>query len=154
MQNIVQVMVATTTAFLFPMMVSNSIEVADPLPYTAAQIVEQPTEQEEEGKPLPPLTPVKKTSACNCYNILKENFTDVPSMDAVIASASNELGNVALFMYPATEEWPNGIPHVAMVKGENPDGTIEIEEYNYHRCTHSNRTITRHDKRLIGFTNL
>jgi hypothetical protein len=154
MQTLVNVIVATTTAFLVPLMVSDSIPVADPLPYTVAQIVEQPTEQEEEGKPLPSIAPTVKTTACNCYNILKDNFADVPSMGAVMASASKELGNVALFMYPATEEWPNGIPHVALVKGENPDGTIEIEEYNYHRCTHSTRTITRHDKRLIGFTNL
>lgn len=153
MQTLVNVIIATTTAFMVPMVVSDSIPVAEPLPYTVAQIVEEPTEKEEEGKPLPSIAPTVKERACNCYNILKDTFGNAPSMDVVMASASEEIGNVALFKYPATPDWPDGIPHVALVKEVTPEG-IKIEEYNYHRCTHSTRTISRNDKRLIGFTNL
>lgn len=126
------------------------VSIPDPIP----QIVEEVTEPEPEVKPLPSADPVVKTSACNCYNILTENFDSVPSMNQLLLNAGPERGNVAVFKYPATPDWPNGIPHVALVHGELPDGTLQIEEYNYHSCTHSFRTISPNDHRLVGFINL
>jgi len=155
MQNLVNVIVATTTACLVPAVVVDHIPPAEPLSYTVAQVVELPSEpEEEEGKPLPPVTPSVKPRACNCYNILKDTFGEVPLMSEVIAAATEAEGNVAVFKYPATEEWPNGIPHVALVKEKLPDGSLKIEEYNYHSCTHSERIITPHDRHLVGFTTL
>lgn len=127
----------------------------DPLPEPAAQVV-MPSEPEPEGKPLPSEPPRVTASACNCYNIIKENFDSVPSMNQLLATAQHShLGaNVAVFRYPATPEWPDGIPHVAILHGELPDGSLQIEEYNYHSCTHSFRTISPTDHRLIGFVSL
>lgn len=113
--------------------------------------------QEEEPvvtKPIPNTEPVVKTSACNCYHILTENFASVPPMDQIVAMATSTMGNVAVFMYPATPAFPNGVPHVAISHGIQPDGSILIEEYNYHSCAHSSRTISPTDKRLVGFITL
>jgi len=145
--------VAVSTAMFAPG-ISNQIPEPDPLPIMPAALEQPASENEPEGKPLPAITPTVKESACNCYNILKESFSSVPSMNQLLATASPEIGNVALFRYPATPDWPNGIPHVAKVDAVLPDGSIRIEEYNYHRCTHSFRTISPNDHRLIGFTNL
>jgi len=75
-------------------------------------------------------------------------------MNTILETATEATGNVAVFRYPATPDWPNGIPHVAKVTDVTPDGMIQIEEYNYHTCTHSTRAISANDKRLIGFTTL
>jgi hypothetical protein len=75
-------------------------------------------------------------------------------MNTLIAMATSTPGNVAVFMYPPTEGWPNGIPHVALVHGRDKAGNYLIEEYNYHRCTHSHRTIPPNYRHLIGFVNL
>ena len=134
----------------------------DPLPEPAAEIITQPEPPEiepdpvPEAKPLPSEPPRVSAKACNCYNILKENFDSVPSMNQLLATAqhSHQNANVAVFKYPATPDWPAGIPHVAIVHGELPDGSLQIEEYNYHSCTHSFRTISPADPRLVGFHTL
>lgn len=126
----------------------------DPLPEPAAEIVEPPTEPEPEVKPIPNADPVVKDSACNCYNILTDNFDSVPSMNQLQATAGPDVGNVAVFMYAPSANFPNGTPHVALVHEVLPDGTVLIEEYNYRNCTHSFRTIPLTYPRLVGFTNL
>lgn len=105
-------------------------------------------------KPIPSTEPVVKTSACNCYNILKENFASVPPMDQIQAMATSSIGNVAVFRYASTTEFPDGMPHVAISHGIQPDGMLLIEEYNYHSCAHSSRTISPTDHRLVGFITL
>lgn len=148
--------IATVVFALFiPSTTASDIHIPepDPLPEPAAHVV-TPPKPELEGKPLPSEPPRVKPSACNCYNILKENFDSVPSMNQLMATASPVKGNVAVFRYPATPDWPNGIPHVAVVRGELPDGSLQIEEYNYHSCTHSFRAISPTDHRLVGFVSL
>ena len=108
---------------------------------------------EPVSKPLPP-EPTQRSGACNCYKLLKNTFGEVPSMDQLQALATDEPGNVAVMMYPPTKDWPNGIPHVALVHGTDKDGNYIIEEYNYHRCTHSTRTIPPDYRHLIGFVSL
>lgn len=147
--------VTAVFALVIPSTTATDIHIPepDPLPEPATQVVTLPI-PEPEGKPLPSEPPRVKPSACNCYNILKENFGSVPTMNNLLATASPEVGNVAVFRYPATPEWPNGIPHVALVHGELPDGSLQIEEYNYHSCTHSFRTVSPTDQRLVGFVSL
>lgn len=113
-------------------------------------------EPEREVKPQPSDLPKWKESACNCYNLLKETFDHVPPMNQMIATAkhSHPNPNVAVFKYPATSEWPEGIPHVALVRQIHPDGSIDIEEYNYKSCNHSFRTIPPAYPRLLGFVSL
>lgn len=144
--------VAVSTALIAPGISTTISAEAEPIPLRPAAILEQPTPP-PETKPLPSTAPTVKVSACNCYNILKENFKSVPPMQDIIKSATSS-GNVAVFKYPATPDWPTGIPHVALVRNVLPDGSIQIEEYNYHRCTHSFRTITPDDHRLVGFVTL
>ena len=144
--------VAVSTAMIAPG-ISSTIQEAEPIPLRPAVILEQPSTT-PETKPLPSIAPTVKESACNCYNILKENFERVPAMRDIVATASASIGNVAVFKYPATPDWPTGIPHVALVRNVLPDGSIQIEEYNYHRCTHSFRTISPSDHRLVGFVTL
>lgn len=146
--------VAFSTAMLAPG-ISDHIPEAEPVPILPPVALVQPaSEENREEKPLPNNAPIIKEEACNCYNILKETFSSVPSMGEIVASAGPEVGNVAVFRYPPTEAWPDGIPHVALVRAVLPDGTLHIEEYNYHRCAHSFRIITPTDHRLIGFMNL
>lgn len=130
-----------------------SVATAPEAPRVEQHIVIQETEP-VLIKPIPSTEPVVKTSACNCYNILKENFASVPPMDQIQAMATSTMGNVAVFMYPATPEFPNGMPHVAISHGIQPDGSLLIEEYNYHSCAHSSRTISLTDHRLVGFITL
>ena len=115
----------------------------------------EPAPIAEPSKPLP-AAPTEKPEACNCYNILRENFDSLLPMDTLqaVAQPYTPEANVAVFLYPATPEWPNGIPHVALVHDQLPDGSIQIEEYNYHSCTHSTRTINPNDHRLVGFVSL
>lgn len=115
--------------------------------------IEQPVPPQPVSKPLPP-EPTQRPGACNCYNLIKSTFGNIPSMAELIALASDTPGNVAVMMYPPTKEWPNGIPHVALVHGKDSHGDYIIEEYNYHRCTHSTRTIPPTYRHLIGFVNL
>lgn len=151
--------VTVVFALFIPSTTATDVHTADPdpLPEPAAQVVTQPIpEPEPEVKPLPSEPPRVSEQACNCYNILKENFDSVPSMNQILATAttSHQNANVAVFRYAATPDWPNGIPHVAIVHGELPDGSLQIEEYNYHSCTHSFRTISPTDPRLVGFHTL
>jgi hypothetical protein len=126
-----------------------------PIPQPVAFKIEYkaPEPTPEVSKPLPP-EPSQRPEACNCYRLIKETYGEVPTMDTLIASATNTPGNVAVFMYPPATGWPNGIPHVALVRGKDADGNYLIEEYNYHRCTHSTRTIPPTYRHLIGFVNL
>jgi surface antigen len=92
---------------------------------------------------------------CNCYNILKTQFKAVPFMNQIIAGASMKyVGNVAVFMYPANKDFPNGMPHVALVKDILPDGSVLIGEYHYHGCTYSERIIDSTTRGLIGYVTL
>jgi len=75
-------------------------------------------------------------------------------MEAILRQATSTVGNVAVMQYPATPDFPNGMPHVALVRAVLPDGSLEIEEYNYKRCTHSTRIIPPDYHRLVGFTTL
>lgn len=132
------------------------LPILEPVPMEITIPTELPDPVEvEETKPLPAL-PAYKPEACNCYNILRENFSSLLPMATLLSTAQpyNEASNVAIFKYPATKNWPNGIPHVAIVHGELPDGSIQIEEYNYHSCTHSFRTISPSDHNLVGFYTL
>lgn len=150
MSTLVNVIIATTTAFLISPVVGDQIPV-EPLPLVSLTITKALPPEEE--KPLPNPEPTVKESACNCYNILKETFKDVPSMETLLSLATTS-GNVAIMKYPATPDFPNGIPHVALVRAVLPDGSYEIEEYNYKRCTHSTRIIPANYHRLVGFTTL
>lgn len=141
--------VAVSTAMFAPG-ISNNIPEPDLLPIVAAEVINQPL---PELKPLPSTKP-NRGSACNCYNILKDTFSDVPPMAAILREATSTVGNVAVMQYPATPDFPNGMPHVALVRSVLPDGSLEIEEYNYQRCTHSTRIIPRDYHRLVGFTTL
>lgn len=115
--------------------------------------IEAPAPVAPVSKPLPP-EPTQRPGACNCYNLIKETFGEVPTMSGLIATAGDGPGNVAVMMYPPTKDWPNGIPHVALVHGTDASGDYIIEEYNYHRCTHSTRTIPANYRHLIGFVSL
>ena len=149
MYTFVNVIIATTTAFLFSPVVGDHI--TEPLPLVSQTITQAlPI---EEVKPLPATEPTVKESACNCYNILKDNFVSVPAMSMLLAMATST-GNVAIMLYPATPDFPNGMPHVAIVRAVLPDGSYEIEEYNYKRCTHATRIIPHDYHRLVGFTTL
>lgn len=130
-----------------------SVATAPEAPREEQHIVIQETEP-VLTKPIPSTEPIVKTSACNCYNILKENFASVPSMDQILAMATSSIGNVAVFRYASTTEFPDGMPHVAISHGIQPDGSLLIEEYNYHSCAHSSRTISPTDHRLVGFVTL
>lgn len=144
--------IAMSTAAL-PADISNQID--DPLPIVAA--IEQPAEIEQEDvKSNLSATPIVKDVACNCYNLLRESFDSVPPMDHLLSTAktSHKNPNVAVFKYPMNEDWPDGIPHVALVHEVLPDGSITIEEYNYHSCAHSVRTIPPDYHRLVGFHHL
>lgn len=149
MTTFVNVIIATTISFFsLPVVGDNIIE---PLPLVPLSITKAlPI---EEVKPLPATEPVVKESACNCYNILKDNFSSVPAMSALLSMATSS-GNVAIMLYPATPDFPNGMPHVALVRAVLPDGSYEIEEYNYKRCTHGTRIIPADYHRLVGFTTL
>ena len=96
----------------------------------------------------------ENTDACNCYNLLIEQFESVPTMHQLEQMASSKVGNVAFMRYPATSEWPAGLPHVAMVRDTLPDGSLLIEEYNYDRCQHTYRTIASDYERLVGYVSL
>jgi len=111
---------------------------------------------EEDQKPVDPDPPKVTSSACNCYNLLLEEFGSVPSMATLesMATATASVGDVAFMRYPATPAWPAGIPHVAIVRSIAPDGSLLIEEYNFQSCTHSHRTISPYYYRLIGFITL
>ncbi len=144
--------VAVSTAMIAPGL-SDYIPEAEPVPILLPVALVQPaSEENREEKPLPNDAPIIKEEACNCYNILKERFSSVPSMGELVATARPGNGNVAVFRYPATPDWPDGIPHVALVHAVLPDGSLYIEEYNYHRCAHSFRTISPTDHRLLGLT--
>lgn len=157
MQTIVHVIIATTTALLFPLTsATETYTVPEPepsiqQPATTTNQVEVPAEEE---KLIPEPLAKQTLSACNCYNILKEKHDSVPSMASLQQQAGPEIGNVAVFMYPPNEDWPTGIPHVASVLSTTTDGTILIEEYNYHQCQHTTREISPTDHRLIGFVNI
>lgn len=149
MYTFVNVIIATTIPFLLTPVVGDNIP--EPLPIVAQTITQAlPI---EEVKPLPATEPTVKESACNCYNILKDNFASVPAMSTLLAMATST-GNVAIMLYPATPDFPNGMPHVAIVRAVLPDGSYEIEEYNYKRCTHSTRVIPHNYHRLVGFITL
>lgn len=132
----------------------------------APDIPEPPPEQQQLHEPDPdplPVMPPKPIPekdithaevACNCYNLLKAKHEVVPPMSELISSASPVPGNVAVFMYPATAAFPNGLPHVASVIATTSTSTVMIEEYNYHECKHSTREISINDQRLIGFVTL
>ena len=129
----------------------------DPLPTMAAQVVPQPIpEPEPEVKPIPSDAPTVSTEACNCYNKLKENFDSVPSMNQLLETAQHPQpnANVAVMKYPATPEWPGGIPHVALIREHLPDGSLVIEEYNYSRCKQTVRTIAPNYPQLVGTVSL
>ena len=105
-------------------------------------------------KPIPEPDVTHREEACNCYNLLKKHFSDVPFMQEIQSRAGVAFGNVAVFMYPPTEDFPDGMPHVAMTTGYMEAGTFEIEEYNYHECKQSRRMISFTDPYLMGFTTL
>ena len=109
--------------------------------------IELPEVEVSPAKPLPSDLPKVTEAACNCYNLLKERFDHVPPMSQLLATAqtSHHNANVAVFKFPATAEFPNGMPHVAVIREELPDGSLQIEEYNYQKCNHSTRTITPND---------
>ena len=105
-------------------------------------------------KPIPEPDVTHREVECNCMNLLNKYFSDVPFMKEIQASAGVAFGNVAVFMYPPTEDFPDGMPHVAVTTGYMEAGTFQIEEYNYHECKQSRRMISFTDPRLVGFTTL
>ena len=94
MQTIVHVIIATTTAFFFPLTsATETYPVPDPepsiqQPATTTNQVEPPAE-----KPIPEPLAEQKLSACNCYNILKEKHREVPSMRSLQLTASLACGS-------------------------------------------------------------
>lgn len=138
------------------------------VPVTIAEAPEQPEaitavsqHHEPEPDPLPVIAkPIPEPdithteAACNCYNLLTEKHGAVPSMSELISRASSSPGNVAVFMYAATPEFPAGLPHVASVIATTSTSTVLVEEYNYHECKHSTREISIYDHRLLGFVSL
>lgn len=150
MTTFVNIIIATTTAFLFPLVSGDHIQEIDP-PIPEARVIEVIDVPEE--KPIPEKEITHEEIACNCYNLLLNHFREVPRMVEIFAAATTTLGNTAVFMYPPNEEWPEGIPHVAVVTSAAEE-TFEVEEYNYHECKYSTRTVSRDDVRLVGFINL
>lgn len=123
-------------------------------PRPEPQAIELPRTEVAVTKPLHEQGITHTERACNCYNLLKDHFKNVPKMVDILARAGVPFGNVAVFLYPPTSEFPNGIPHVAMTTGNMGAGTFEIKEYNYHECKESIRTINFSDPNLIGFVTL
>ena len=142
-------LVAFSTLAFSPGLEVNHIPEAEPL---SIQIVQEIVQPVEEVKPIPSSTPIVKGSACNCYNLLKEHFSSVPSMAELLSAASSTNGNVAVFKYPPSPkypEYPEGIPHVAIIHSTLLDGNMYIEDYNLTECTHSFRIVAPNDKRLV-----
>jgi hypothetical protein len=114
-------------------------------------MVQEPVKEQE----IKHVEPQDARVMCNCYNILKTRFKHVQFMHDIIAGASMEtVGNVAVFMYPPNEDFPHGMPHVALVLDVLPDGSVLIGEYNYSHCKYSERIIDSTTSGLIGYVTL
>lgn len=133
--------------------IATEIDPPIPEPAVLEVTVELPVPVEVE-KPEQEDLPKVTSTACNCYNILKERFDSVPSMAALESMATSTVGNVVFMKYPPTAAFPNGVPHVALVQEVYPDQSLLIEEYNFQSCTHSHRVIPHNYHRLIGFITL
>lgn len=152
MFSLLHMTVVLTVAMLTPLVGSDSIPAPDPEPpIPTPAIVAEATPPEPDEKPIPNPVAIQNSRACNCYNLLGERFDTVPPMDTILASATSTFGSVAVFMYPPNEEYPSGVPHVALTTGRIQDESFEIEEYNYVDCTHSYRLVPFSDHRLRGF---
>lgn len=155
MFSLLHMTVALTAAMLTPLIGSDSIQAIDPdPPIPTPALVAEATEPVPVEKPIPNPVAIQNTRACNCYNLLQERFENVPPMHDIITSATSTLGPVAVFMYPPNEEYPSGVPHVALTTGRIQEGSFEIEEYNFIECTHSYRLVPFSDHRLRGFVTL
>ena len=150
MQTLVNVIIATATALMVPGVTSDSYQL-NPTPLVVAQIVQQP---EVIEKVVPNRATTTSDVACNCYNLLTENFEVVPRMKTIQNTATSSFGSVAVFKYPPNEDWPEGIPHVAVTTGSTTLNSFEIEEYNFKECVHSYRFVSFNDVRLVGFIDL
>ena len=118
---------------------------------TLPELVQEPVKEQE----IKHVEPQDARVMCNCYNIIKTQFEHVPFMHEIIASASmDSIGNVAVFMYPPNEDFPHGMPHVALVLDVLPDGSVKIGEYHYSGCSYTERIIDSTTRGLMGYVTL
>ena len=108
----------------------------------------------ETEVPLPP-KPIEYPLSIrkNCYAYVELIVGDLPSMDYIQKNATQAYGNVAVFMYPPTEDFPNGLPHVG-VTGKQGYGEFDMKESHYKGNTVSERKVKFNDPYLVGFINI
>ena len=96
-------------------------------------------------------TPLDRTY-CSCVKTLIEAGVKIQLQDAdkFVPNAPADVGNVILFTYPPTEQFPNGVPHVALITKIAGEGW-EVVEGNFVACEKTSRVVLFNDPFIRGF---
>ena len=96
-------------------------------------------------------TPLDRTY-CSCVKTLIEAGVKIQLQDAdkFVPNAPADVGNVILFTYPPTEQFPDGVPHVALITNITGEGW-EVVEGNFVACEKTSRVVLFNDPFIRGF---
>ena len=90
---------------------------------------------------------------CYCIKAARNEGVDIPySTDAgdLKPNVTPQVGALALFLFPPNKEYPNGVPHVALIDEMNAGG-FHVRQGNKISCEYSEEWISWENPYLAGF---